>query len=141
AFLLDFALHLPPAPMGLIDKVPDVSTRQDVYPPFRFLNLALVWTLGVGINKEGFAKTLTAEAKYYSEVSPILTRWINEMHAKVRRRGTPETFFSIEATTRKWIHHLENSQLRSSFPELSKIHRLSMDLRILRPDHWFSLQP
>ena len=147
-FFLDFALHLPPEPLGLLDKVPDTSTQQDIYPPFRFLNLALLWALGVGANKAGLASTLTREGKdysdvgeYYSDVSPILARGINDMHSRVRDSDIPKTFFSISDTTEKWFAHREKSPLGGVFPEIDKVEASALELKKSHPDHWFRLQP
>jgi hypothetical protein len=41
SFFLDFALHLPPNPIGLLTKTPDIACQQDTYPPFRFINLLM----------------------------------------------------------------------------------------------------
>lgn len=141
AFFLDYALHLPPSPLFLLHIVNDVGSRQDIYPPFRFLNLAMVWAFGVRNNKDGLATDLTNEALYYSVVADKLCAWINDMHSRVRDPGTESTFLTMKDTTELWGDCIRKSRLGGRFPEGQAIWSRALDFRLSKPDSWFNLDP
>jgi hypothetical protein len=145
-FLLDYALHLPPFPLNILSKSTDAASIQDIYPPFRFINLAFLCVMEIVTNRNGFAEVLTNEPLYYARGSAALAKLINNMHNLVRSQsGTgpppPETFFSMEQTTQKWAELLDGHPLKQLFPMLHEVQAQCILFRRDHPNYFLELDP
>jgi hypothetical protein len=141
AFLLDYALHVPPDPLELLKRFPDTATQQDIYPPFRFFDLAFLWAFEQVRLDPPQASRLRSEAHYYSDVSEFLAGSVNRMHGLVRGAGAPPTFFDLRTTTNMWRSKFDDTPLGSMFPLYDRVRRASWEYRSEHPDAWFRLDP
>jgi hypothetical protein len=146
AVLLDYSLHLPPAPLKILNEARDVSAQQDIYPPFRFINLAVLWALELRTNRGGLRETLRREADYYSRGVPALARLVNKMHDRITlgriigKRRKP-TFFSIQEGTEKWSTYLHGNPMEKRFALPYHVLNNALAFRSRRPDFWLALAP
>ena len=141
AFLLDYALHLPPDPLLLFWVHRDGATQQDIYPVFRFINLAMLWLMETMTGGTGVAKTLINERLYYSEASNHLAACVNRTHGLVRPPNSQPTFFSIQETTERWASNFHDSPMRDFFPIFGQIRQACWVLRKEDPGYWTKLNP
>lgn len=149
AFLLDYALHVPPDPFFNVSTQPDLSAWEAILPPVRFLKL-LLFFIGEMTNKDN-RKTFTDERLYYSHVSRALATAINladsnSEERKFKRIHAPNdpnlraTFFPIDEVTKLWQDELEKLYL-TFFSELYDVKSKALQLRLKHPDYWFALNP
>jgi hypothetical protein len=141
AFLLDYALHLPPDPSLLYSATRDAAAAQDTHPPFRFINLGFLWLFGLTGGSSDTKKLLSSERRYYSDAAPYLAEEVNRMHAGVRARGAPATFFGLQETTNMWREKFDDPPLGEWFPLYDAIRRASWRRRFENPAVWIDLQP
>lgn len=141
AFLLDYALHLPPDPLLLFSSMRDAATAQDIHPPFRFINLVFLWLFGFTSGSSSIRTMLAAERRYYPEGAPYLAAQVNAMHERVRPPGAPRTFFDLRETTEMWKEKLDDPPLGKWFPLYDGIRRESWRARSEKPAIWLDLEP
>lgn len=141
AFLLDYALHTPPEPLRLLQKFPDGGTQQDIYPPLRFFNLALLYAAQLVRGSKETTHILTSERMYYKEAAALLAKEVNHMHGLIRGEKPPTTFFSFDDTTHIWADQIAKSDVCRHFPETSRVRRNCWEFRRKEPDFWFKLKP
>lgn len=151
AFLIDYALHIPPDPVGLCNRVPDGGTLQDTYPPMRFINLLFNTAIELKTDAHGRHRDLVNEAGLYDGGDTLLAECINDMHRMQRERvrslsgsllphlqqELPDTFFTLTETTDRWRGELASAVIRDLFPLVWKVYDAAIQFRKSHSDAWF----
>jgi hypothetical protein len=151
AFLLDYALHIPPDPFALYNRVADGATLQDTYPPMRFINLLLHSAIELKTDAHRRNQALSSEAGLYDQASTLLTDCINEMHRRFRMKTRsvlggllphttgepPDTFFTFVETTERWRDTLASNRTRILFPPVWRMYDKAIEFRKQQADSWF----
>jgi hypothetical protein len=149
AFLLDYALHLPPNARSLFEAHKEPTTVFDLHPPLRFISLALLLVVEVATNRHGWRNKMLTESRLYEDADPALANLINETRAVERRssvkysdrRDVPNTFASMRDVTQQWQSQWQRSKIRGRFKEIDDLRIRCVGFRQSHPDSWFKLDP
>lgn len=145
AFLLDYALHVPPHITDMLTAHPDGCTMQDIYPPMRFLSLAILYAALLA-ERSRAGDHYAREDELYSVMSGLLAQRVNRLRASARppspATGRPiATFFEMGAVTQWWLDQIGSTAFNVYFPEVYSVYRRCIEFRLSTPDLMLSLKP
>jgi hypothetical protein len=149
AFLLDYALHLPPNATNLFVAHKEPTTVFDLHPPLRFISLALLVVVEIATNRHGWRNKMINESRLYEDADSALATLINETRAAERRssvkysnrQDVPNTFASMRDVTQQWQSQWQTSRIRGRFKEIDDLRIRCVDFRQAHPGSWFKLDP
>ena len=151
AFLLDFALHVPPDPFAITPD-PDKSATEAILPPLRFLKLLTFFEYGFK-NIAKYERLFNDPTLYYSHLSIDLSGLISTADSISEERtyqakkftnnpNLSSRFLSFNEVTMLWQQELEMlDPIMKSFPRIYEIRKSALALRLRQPDVFTSLKP